>query len=213
MRYRLPHDVQAEVLARFDADPNATVGEIARDLQITRSWAAHVLREAGRNPDARWRRLTPERLAEARARVDAGQTIVETAERIGVHEGTLRQALRADGLAPQFSPPPMDDEQAAEVRRLYATGAYSKAALGRLFRRGHCAIDTALRGGPREQGPNPRRLTAEQQADIARLYTAGAPIARICRQVGVGETSVYRLLHHRGLKRRYEDRVQEPDAD
>ena len=202
MRYKLPTSVARDVIQRFDADAAITVGEIARDLQVARSWAARVLRDAGRDPDARWRALTPERLAAAGARVTAGETLVDVAEEIGVHPATLSRGLRAAGRPPQDCPPPMDENEAAAVRDLYATGRYRKAALGRLFGRGHSAIGTALEGGPKARKPNWRHFTDQQKREMTRLYLAGVPIARICQQLGVGETSVYRHVRQTGLEQR-----------
>jgi DNA-binding NarL/FixJ family response regulator len=134
--------------------------------------------------------------------------MTDLAEDIGVDVSTLRRQLRYIGLPAQVSPPPMDDDEAAAVRHLYATGYYSKAALGRLFGRGHTAIQTAIDGGPKAPRPNPRQLTPQRKAEITRLYVAGVPIARICRQLGVGETSVYRHVRETGLQQRQiRDRV------
>lgn len=202
MRYRLPKTVADEVIRRFDADTDITVGEIARDMQVTRSWAATILRDAGRDPDSRWRRLTAARLAEAWRRTDAGETTVAVANDLGLHANTLRRALRNAGRPTQVCPPPMDAEEAVAVRDLYATGHYTKAALGRLFGRGHSAIRTALAGGPKPKELHSGRLTPQCKAEVTRLYVAGVPIPRICHQLGVGETSVHRHIRTSGLTQR-----------
>src|SRR5919199_3171776 len=52
----------------------------------------------------------------------------------------------------------------------------------------------------RASGGTRRRLSSEQQREIARLYSAtGAPTAEIRERFGIGESSLYRVLQKHGV--------------
>ena len=72
----------------------------------------------------------------------------------------------------------------------------------------------AQTGGARSSGSRRRRLSPEEQREVARLYADGSlPTSQIRDRFGIGESSLYRIVQRQGVPLRGRGRPASEQAD
>ncbi|MBP2315447.1 hypothetical protein [Azospirillum soli] len=133
-----------------------------------------------------------------------GLTSREIAERLGGAESSVNGMLQRLGIPPRnVHLPPLNDEEAAEVRRLHALG-WSKRKIAQALGRGHSANNTALSARRYRVRRNRRWIGAEERATMAAMARTDYTIVRIMTETGRSEGTVSRALHRAGLPKRSE---------